>query len=386
MFNIEHMEVEMKNLKIGVCGGGIGGLTAAIALRQSGHDIEVFEQALEFNRIGADINLTPNAVFALDQLGVGDYLRKTAARPTFRISRDGVSGEETSRLPMSDAAEEKYGAPQLTIHRADLLKSLQDQLPSKSVHLGMPVTSVELEDDGASIHFGDGSNRKFDVVVGADGIHSAVRVALWGKDDPKFTGIVSYRAVFPREKAKDIADIDAFTKWWGKTSDKQIVTFPLTLGEEIFVFATTPQEDWTEEGWTLPGDVEELRAEYSNFHTDARALLDACEDVTKSALHVREPMDQWSHGNATILGDAAHPMVPFMAQGACMAIEDAVVLARCLEGVKKEGVGSALSLYEEARKERTATVQRISLANEWMKGQGNADWLYGYNAWSVGLD
>ena len=376
----------MTNLKIGVCGGGIGGLTAAIALRQSGHDIEVFEQVPEFNRIGSDINLTPNAVFALDQLGVGDYLRKMAARPTFRISRDGVSGEETSRLPMSDAAEEKYGAPQLTIHRADLLKSLQDQLPSESVHFGMPVTSVELEDDGAFIHFGDGSNREFDVVVGADGIHSAVRVALWGKDDPKFTGIVSYRAVFLREKAKDIANIDAFTKWWGKTSDKQIVTFPLTLGEEIFVFATTPQEGWTEEGWTLPGDVEELRAEYSNFHADARALLDACENVTKSALHVREPMDQWSRGNATILGDAAHPMMPFMAQGACMTIEDAVVLARCLEGVKKEDVGSALSLYEEARKERTATVQRISLANDWMKGQGNADWLYGYNAWSVGLD
>ena len=375
----------MGGLKIGISGGGIGGFSAAIALRKAGHDVQVFERAPAFNRVGADINLTPNAVFALDQLGVGEYLRKTAARPTFRISRDGVTGEETSRLPMSAAAEEKYGAPQLTIHRADLLTALQDQLPETCVHPGMSAKSVALSDDGATILFEDGSRRKFDVVIGADGIHSAVRTALWGEDDPKFTGIVSYRGVFPRSKASELPDTDAFTKWWGEVPEKQIVTFPLTLGEEIFVFATTPQQGWTEEGWTLPGDVEELRAEYSNFHADARALLDACDEVTKSALHVREPMEQWSKGRATILGDAAHPMVPFMAQGACMAIEDAVVLARTLDGVDPGGVERALEQYETARKPRTAQVQKNSLANEWLKKGGNADWVYGYDAWAIGL-
>lgn len=375
----------MGGLKIGISGGGIGGFSAAIALRKAGHDVQVFERAPAFNRVGADINLTPNAVFALDQLGVGDYLRKTAARPTFRISRDGVTGEETSRLPMSAAAEEKYGAPQLTIHRADLLTALQDQLPENCIHPGMSAKSVALSDDGATILFEDGSRRKFDLVIGADGIHSAVRTALWGEDDPKFTGIVSYRGVFPRSKASELPDTDAFTKWWGEVPEKQIVTFPLTLGEEIFVFATTPQQGWTEEGWTLPGDVEELRAEYSNFHADARALLDACDEVTKSALHVREPMEQWSKGRATILGDAAHPMVPFMAQGACMAIEDAVVLARTLDGVDPGGVERALEQYETARKPRTAQVQKNSLANEWLKKGGNADWVYGYDAWAIGL-
>ena len=375
----------MGGLKIGISGGGIGGFSAAIALRKAGHDVQVFERAPAFNRVGADINLTPNAVFALDQLGVGEYLRKTAARPTFRISRDGVTGEETSRLPMSAAAEEKYGAPQLTIHRADLLTALQDQLPETCVHPGMSAKSVALSDDGATILFEDGSSRKFDLVIGADGIHSAVRTALWGEDDPKFTGIVSYRGVFPRSKASELPDTDAFTKWWGEVPEKQIVTFPLTLGEEIFVFATTPQQGWTEEGWTLPGDVEELRAEYSNFHADARALLDACDEVTKSALHVREPMEQWSKGRATILGDAAHPMVPFMAQGACMAIEDAVVLARTLDGVDPGGVEKALEQYETARKPRTAQVQKNSLANEWLKKGGNADWVYGYDAWAIGL-
>jgi salicylate hydroxylase len=258
-------------------------------------------------------------------------------------------------------------------------------LPEDIVHPGMSAKSVDLTETGATIVFDDGSRRDFDVVIGADGIHSAVRAALWGKDDPKFTGIVSYRAVFPRDKAPDTPDTDAFTKWWGDTPDKQIVTFPLTLGQEIFVFATTPQGDWTEEGWTLPGDVEELRAEYRDFHPDARALLDACGEVTKSALHVREPMPQWSRGHATIMGDAAHPMVPFMAQGACMAIEDAVVLARALEDAGPEDVVAALQRYEDARKPRTAQVQKNSLANDWLKKGGNADWVYGYDAWSVAL-
>ena len=376
----------MTGLRIGICGGGVGGLAAAIAFDKAGHDPVVFEQASQFTRIGSDVNLTPNAVHAVDRLGVGDVLRETAARPTFRISRTWDTGEETSRLPMSSAAEEKYGAPQLTIHRADLLKALEDKVPAERLHLGKKVKDVVNEDARTAISFEDGTTEDVDVIVGADGIHSAVRTALFGKDDPKFTGIVSYRATFPRERAGDIPNLDAFTKWWGPNPETQLVVFPLTRGEEIFVFATTPQEGWTEEGWTLPGDVEELRDMYSDFHPEARALLDACSEVTKSALHVREPMERWSAGRATLLGDAAHPMVPFMAQGACMAIEDAVVLARALDGADLDTVPAALRCYENARMERTASIQRNSLANEWMKEQGNADWVYGYRAWEVELN
>ena len=376
----------MTGLRIGICGGGVGGLAAAIAFDKAGHDPVVFEQASQFTRIGSDVNLTPNAVHAVDRLGVGDVLRETAARPTFRISRTWDTGEETSRLPMSSAAEEKYGAPQLTIHRADLLKALEDKVPAERLHLGKKVKDVVNEDARTAISFEDGTTEDVDVIVGADGIHSAVRTALFGKDDPKFTGIVSYRATFPCERAGDIPNLDAFTKWWGPNPETQLVVFPLTRGEEIFVFATTPQEGWTEEGWTLPGDVEELRDMYSDFHPEARALLDACSEVTKSALHVREPMERWSAGRATLLGDAAHPMVPFMAQGACMAIEDAVVLARALHGADLDTVPAALRRYENARMERTASIQRNSLANEWMKEQGNADWVYGYHAWEVELD
>lgn len=374
-------------LSIGICGGGIGGLCAAIALHQAGHNVQVFERARSFNRVGADVNLTPNAVFALDQLGVGSYLRESAARPSFRISRDGVTGEETSRLPMSAAAEEKYGAPQLTIHRADLLDALRARLPADRLRLGMPAVTLESGEGQAVLGFADATRLAFDLVIGADGIHSVVRTVLWGEDQPRYTGMVSYRGTFPKEKVAGLPDTDAFTKWWGEVPEKQIVTFPLTGGREIFVFATLPQKDWSEEGWTLPGDAEDLRTAYANFHGDARKLLDALDEVTRSALHVRDPMQQWAKGCATLLGDAAHPMVPFMAQGACMAIEDAVVLARALEGADdNDAIVTALARYETERKPRTARVQESSLANDWLKKAGNADWVYGYNAWTTPLD
>jgi salicylate hydroxylase len=182
-----------------------------------------------------------------------------------------------------------------------------------------------------------------------------------------------------------IPNLDAFTKWWGPTPDLQIVTFPLNRGRETFVFATTSQADWRHESWTMPGDVVELRAAYAMFHPEARALLDACTEVTKSALYVRDPLPRWSLGCATLLGDACHPMTPFMAQGACMAIEDAVVLGRVFKGVDASGVVAALQRYENARKERTARVQIGSRGNEWLKDGGNADWVYGYDAWAAPL-
>jgi len=377
----------MAQLRIGIAGGGVGGMAAAIALQAQGHAVGIFEQAGAFGRIGADVNLTPNAVHALDGLGngVGAALRATAARPEFRISRMWDTGEETSRLPMSESAEAKYGAPQLTVHRADLLSALEAALAPGTLRLGAKVAGLEQEGDAARLLLADGTAHGFDLLVGADGIHSPLRSGMFGPDAPRFTGLVSWRAVVPRARLEGLANLDSFTKWWGPTPDRQIVTFPLSRGQEIFVFATTAQQGWEEEGWTLPGDVADLRAAYADFHAEARALLDACGEVTRSALHVREPMPRWSVGRATLLGDAAHPMVPFMAQGACMAIEDAVVLARALEGAEVAGVPRALVGYEQARRDRTAAIQRNSLANDWLKQGTNADWVYGYDAWAVPL-
>jgi salicylate hydroxylase len=375
----------MPLLKIAIIGGGVGGLTAALALRACGFSPQVFEQTARFTRIGADINLTPNAVRALDGLGLGDVLRERAARPTHRISRMWDSGEETSRLEMAEMAERKYGAPQLTVHRADLLDALEDALPDQIIRHGKQATALEQTDQDAVVRFADGSETRADLMIGADGIHSVIRTALFGPEHPEFTGVVSYRGVVPRAKL-DVPNLDAFTKWWGPTPDIQIVTFPLSRGEETFIFATTPQDDWRQESWTMAADVAEFRDHYKDFHPEARALLDACATVTKSALYVRDPLPRWSSGRTTLLGDACHPMMPFMAQGACMAIEDAVVLARALEGAGSADVATALECYETARKERTAQIQIASRGNEWLKQGGNADWVYGYDAWAVDLD
>jgi salicylate hydroxylase len=378
----------MAGLHIAIVGAGVGGLAAAIALQRGGHRISVFEQASKFARVGADINLTPNAVRALDGLGqgVGDAVRRTGARPTFRISRDWDTGAETSRLAMGDVAEQNYGAPQITIHRADVLAALTNAFPAAQVQFGRRMTGMRTAGQRVTLDFDDGSSETPDVVIGADGIHSRVRTALFGAESPRFTGVVSFRAVVPTERVRDVPEIAAFTKWWGPNPQSQIVTFPLNQGKETFVFATTGQDSWHEESWTSPGDVNELRGFYKDFHPDARKLLDACDTVLKSALYERDPLPVWSRGNVTLLGDACHPMLPFMAQGACMAIEDAVVLGRCVGPVTDiADVADALQTYARARQERTAKIQIASRGNQWMKTQGNADWVYGYDAWTVPL-
>lgn len=375
----------MNKLKIGIAGAGIGGLAAAIALREMGHDVVVFEQSKQFLRVGADINLTPNAVRALDGLGmgVGAAARRTAARPTHRISRTWDSGEETSRLAMGDTAEQKYGAPQLTIHRADLLAALAEAFPPERVLFGKHVKDIAADGQGAVVSFGDGSRHAFDLLVGADGIHSAVRSAMFGQEQPRFTGVVAFRAVIPAERVAGLPNLGAFTKWWGPTPESQIVTFPLNAGKDIFIFATTAQESWHLESWTTQGNVQELRDFYAGYHPDARALLQACDEVLKTALYERDPLPAWTQGSLVLLGDAAHPMMPFMAQGAGMAIEDGVVLACALKEVRTPGeLPAALRHYEALRIERASTIQLGSRGNNWLRAGGNADWVYGYDAWS----
>ncbi|SEA68773.1 FAD-dependent monooxygenase [Variovorax sp. YR216] len=377
----------MGHLRIGIVGAGIGGLAAANALHQAGHDVTVFEQAKQFFRVGADINLTPNAVRALDGLGpdIARAARASGARPTHRISRMWDTGEETSRLPMSDEAERKYGAPQLTIHRADLLAALADAFPLERVRFDKRAESIAATGQGVSIRFKDQSEAtELDVLIGADGIHSVVRNAMFGAESPRFTGVVAFRAVVPTERVKDVPNIAAFTKWWGPSPESQIVTFPLNQGRDTFIFATTAQDSWHEESWTTAGNVEELRGFYADFHPDARALLDACDTVLKTALYERDPLPHWSRGHMTLLGDACHPMMPFMAQGAGMAIEDAVVLARNLSVADKPAqVPAALARYEAMRIERASSIQVGSRGNQWLKAGGNADWVYGYDAWAV---
>lgn len=252
------------------------------------------------------------------------------------------------------------------------------------IRLGHRLTALEQHPAGpVTLGFEDGTTTEVDIAIGADGIHSSVRTALFGKESPEFTGVVAFRAVVPTEQL-DVPNLDAFTKWWGPDPETQIVTFPLNRGRDTFIFATTPQESWTEESWTTPGDVVELRAMYERFHPEARALLEACDSVLKSALYIRDPLPQWSVGRSTLVGDAAHPMMPFMAQGAAMSIEAAVVLTRAISG-GAEDIEPALKAYEAARLPRTSRIQIGSRGNTWLKSSADADWVYAYDAWNVGL-
>jgi salicylate hydroxylase len=287
---------------------------------------------------------------------------------------------------MGDTAEQRYGAPQLTIHRADVLAVMAGAVPAECVVFSKRLRSLSQMDAGVQLVFEDGGQALHDVVLGADGIHSKVRSALFGEEQPRFTGVVSFRAVVPTDKVRQVPEIEAFTKWWGPNPQSQIVTFPLNRGRDTFIFATIGQDSWHEESWTSPGDVNELRSFYRDYHPDARALLDACDSVLKSALYEREPLPQWSVGRVTLLGDACHPMLPFMAQGAGMSIEDGVVVARCLTQAQQlNDVAPALQRYAAARQARTAEIQIGSRGNQWMKTQGNADGVYGYDAWTTGL-
>ncbi len=374
----------MGAVRIAIIGAGIGGLAAAIALRRVGIEVEIYEQAAQFRRVGAAIALTPNAVKVLDGLELGEAVRRNAFHPTHRVSRVWDSGRETSRLPLGEAAEKRYGAPQLTTHRADLLAALESAVPSETVRLGKRVTHIVPQGDSVRLEMSDGSSGAADAVIGADGIHSTVRAALFGAGEPHFTGTVSFRTIFPVARVAQV-EVGAFTKWWGPTPQSQIVTFLIDGGRERFVFASIATETWRNESWSTTGTKAELAAGFTAYHREAQEMIEASEDILKTALYERDPLPRWTEGRVTLLGDACHPMMPFMAQGAAMGLEDAALLSRCLAGTARAALPATLARYEQARRERTSRMQIASRENEWLRTGIDADWVYGYDAWRVAL-
>ena len=220
-------------------------------------------------------------------------------------------------------------------------------------------------------------------MIGADGVHSVVREALFGREAPHFTGRVAYRTTFPASRLNGLA-IDDAAKWWGP--DRHIVIYYLNpRRDEVYFVTSTPEPDFSVESWSAKGDLQVLRAAYADFHPTVRGVLDACADVHKWAIVVREPLPRWSDGTVTLLGDACHPMTPYMAQGAATAIEDAAVLSRCLDGVEVDGIADAFRRYEETRKDRTARIQTVSRSNNMGRIRDTIDQVYSYDAWQAPL-
>jgi 6-hydroxynicotinate 3-monooxygenase len=377
------------NLKIAIAGGGLGGLTAAILLQRAGREPVVYEQAPELARIGAGINLYPNTTRIMKGIGLLPKMRAVGIVPETWFNREWDSGRIYNAQP-SREWEETYGAPHLMLHRGDLQSIMASAVRPGTIQFNKSLVGLEERRGLIHLAFRDGTKAEADIVIGADGINSVVRETLLGPELPTYTGFVGYRAIFPRKLLGDFdisADGQKFwsdDRHWAK-EDRHFIIYYLTHArDEVYFVTGSPDPNW--QGGLLPMDVDmsEIKTCYEGFHEIVQRVIDACPKASKWPLLTRKPLPLWSRGRIVLLGDACHPMKPHMGQGAGMAIEDAVVLVRCIA----EGAGdyaSAFELYKMNRIDRTSRVQHISNINIWMRYPTDPTWCFGYDAMTVPL-
>lgn len=346
-----------------VVGGGIGGITAALCLVKQGLRVSVFEQAETFAEVGAGIQLSPNCTRVLHHLGLEEALRAVAFVPEGTQFRNWRSGRVITESALGDEVVARYGMPYYHMHRGDLLRVLvgaAEQAPGVELHTNARVTDFAEDAGAVRVRIGD-KECHGDLLVGADGIHSAVRAALWGDEKPRFTGNVAWRALVQTDSLPAGLVRPMSTAWWGP--GKHFVHYYVRGGSLVNCVCVVEKEGWEVESWTERGDYAELKADFAGWHDDIQQLIDHADkdSLFKWALYDRPPMSQWGQGRVTLLGDACHPTLPFMAQGAAMAIEDAAVLAGCL--AKDESIPSSLKSYEDLRRDRTAGIQNGSRRN-----------------------
>jgi salicylate hydroxylase len=354
-------------MRIAIVGGGLGGLAAALFLRKAGLDATVYDQATELREVGAGIVVPPNMVRPLGQLGLADKLESFAVRLQaaweFRRWKD---GRVLFVQPMGEQCERLYGAHCYVAHRADLLDLFQQALPAHVLRLDHHCIEAIQDERQAELTFVNSSGQKTkvtaDAVVGADGIHSVVRLAVAPKVDARFSGLCAFRCLVPAEKAPDMALRPVQTLWLGP--GHHFVHYPISGNRLVNVVAFAPAGTWRTESWTAEGDISDLVAEYEGWDDRVRQLIVSASSTKRWAMYDRDPLEQWTVGRITLLGDAAHAMLPFFAQGAAQAIEDAVVLAGCLQRVDPDSVPEALQRYEELRRPRTSEVQMMSRGRE----------------------
>ncbi len=392
----------MTQMSVAIVGAGIAGLVLAAALRRAGIDFHVYEQASRLSEVGAGVQLAPNATRVLHRLGLGDRLRAVAVAPQAIEMRRWDDGTLLQRTPLGDMCLGRFGAPYYTLHRADLHGGLLSLVPAGRVHLAARCVAVTQTADTARLHLSDGKTVVADLVVGADGIHSAVREQL-ASDRPRYSGQTIYRGLVPAGRVPHLLAEPRVRLWFGP--DQHCVCYPVSSGRQVSFGATVTASDWQEESWSARGSVLDLASAYAGWHEDVTRLIDAAETVGRWALHDRESLDRLSSGRVAVIGDAAHPMLPFRAQGANQAIEDAVVLARCLAEGSGDGLGAALRRYERIRLPRTSRIQRESrdsvrtfhladgdaqrrrdTAARTSSGLDRHEWLFGYDAEQAATD
>jgi len=345
-----------RTARVAIIGGGIGGLAAALAMHRRGIEVAVYEQAPELGEIGAGLNLSPNALKAFRALGVEREAVEIGYQAEYQVIRSWRSGRIIARVRRAGPdIVERFGANFLTIHRADLAAIFARALPDGTVRLGAICDAAGTRGGHAVARFADGSEIEADIVIGADGIRSAVRESLFGADAPRFTGCMCWRGLVPAEvlAGSGIAASD-MTAWWGPHG--HVVHYPVRRGELVNFVAHYDSDGWTEESWTRECDRAELMETYARWNASLLRLIESSERYYKWALFDRDPLDRWSVGRVSLLGDAAHPMLPYLGQGAAMAVEDGCILADCIAR-NPDDPESALGDYERRRKPRTTRAQ-----------------------------
>jgi salicylate hydroxylase len=349
-------------ISIGVIGGGIGGLAAGLSLLRAGFDVQVYERAAVLREVGAGIQVSPNAARVLHRLGLAEELARMGVRPVAFHQRRWDDGRTLLRTPLGDVVVEAFGFPHYQMHRADVLSTLARAFPVERLHPGYRLVTLAERRDRVEATFENGLTAAFDVLVGADGIHSTVRGILFGPERPRFTGCTAYRGLVPVARLAHL-DLEVTAQiWLGPgghfihyfVRDRQLVNF----------VAVADQDSWTRESWTDRGDVADALAAFAGWHPQLHEILRSVDETFIWALFDRAPLPRWSSGRVTLLGDACHPMLPFMAQGAAQALEDGAALTSCLTQREDRSIPESLRLYESVRKPRASRLQGLSEVNK----------------------
>jgi salicylate hydroxylase len=348
--------------KILIAGAGLGGLTAALALLRDGHEVTVFEQATQLGEVGAGLQLSANATRVLSLLGVDAAVRAVASVPAGKQVRLWNTGQTWKLFDLGQQSLAEYGHPYYTMYRPDLHRVLVEAVRAirpEALVLGAKCAGFEAGADGVTLVLEDGRRFAGALLVGADGVHSRIRRGLFGQDDPQFSGCLAWRGVIPASSLPAHLRTPVGTNWVGPGG--HVIHYPLRRNELVNFVGVVERSDWTVESWTAAGSVEECLRDFAGWNEDVHTLIRSIGTPYKWALMVREPMQRWSRGRVTLLGDACHPTLPFLAQGAAMAIEDGAMLARCLRETADPVQG--LRRYQDARVERTTRIVQGSAAN-----------------------
>jgi salicylate hydroxylase len=354
-------------MRIAIVGGGLGGLAAALFLRKAGLEATVYEQSPQLRDVGAGIVVAPNMVRPLARLGLAHKLEEFSVRLDaaweFRNWKD---GRVLSVQPMGEECARLYGAHCYVAHRADLLALLRGALPRQTLRLDHRLVAIDQDASEAKLNFvskaGNQTTVTADVVIGADGIHSAVRPLVAPEVEARFSGLCAFRCLVPAENAPEVALRPVQTLWLGP--GRHFVHYPISGGRLVNVVAIVPAGDWRDESWMADGEIADLVREFEGWDERVHQLIVSASSTKRWAMYDRAPLEHWTTGRIALLGDAAHAMLPFFAQGAAQAIEDAVVLAECLQGADRDSAWQALLQYETIRRPRASEVQRMSRGRE----------------------